>query len=484
MNRRWPFDWEKVTKLFGLSADRLLVQSAIALLVALQFLVPAPLVVLRARAAEPNHKEATSDEEIYGKYAIGPKTPTPLDQAVEALNRKIEEFSKTHAAATEKSGRPKTAVPPLTVEEVVATIRNWDRTKKPVADESYRIYDKVAKTRILPPHSQLELIDQWFERGSKEQRFLQIRLEAMTGKDHGDGFVIREHELDQRPIWPPRPGYRWLSRPQPSDPDRGWVGWSTDIVRVKFDDSESDALVVIVNRSYDILSLQVVALDENEKRYDFDCRALGAYGTFLTERFRLDDDALPREKVKYIGIEAVTRQALPSIANAAADRAKAQQIDLLPLPEVGRPYDFSLTAAGKRIDSRKLRGKVVVVDLWASWCAPCLKKMPELMELYGKWHDKGLEVIGISFDEDPEEAQAVIDRMELPWPSAILPPKDTAVGKLWSGRDQITYLPTVLIIDTQGILRFELTGSSAKIEEKLEGLFSETTRTTEEARGK
>jgi thiol-disulfide isomerase/thioredoxin len=480
MNHRWPFDSEKVMELFGLSADRLLVQSAIALLVALQFLVPAPLVVLRARAAEPNHKEATSDEEIYGKYAIGPKTPTPLDQAVEALNRKIEQFSKNYAAAIEKSGRPKTAVPLLTVEEVVATIRNWDRTKKPVADESYRIYDKIAKTRILPPHSQLELNDQWFERGSKEQRFLQIRLEAMTGKDRGDGFVIREHELDQRPVWRPRPGYRWLSRPQPRDPDRGWVSWFNDAVRVEFDNNESDGLVVIVNRSYDILSLQVVALDENEKRYDFDCRALGAYGTFLTERFRLDYDALPREKIKYIGIEAVTREALGSITRAAADRARGQQIDLLPLPKVGRSYEFSLTAAGKRIESRKLHGKVIVVDLWASWCAPCLKKMPELKRLYTKWHDKGLEVVGISFDEDPEEAQAVIDRMELPWPTAILPPKDTPVREPWSGRDPITLLPTVLIIDAQGVLRFELAGSSATIEDKLEGLFSETTRTTEE----
>ena len=76
----------------------------------------------------------------------------------------------------------------------------------------------------------------------------------------------------------------------------------------------------------------------------------------------------------------------------------------------------------ERIDSRQLRGKVILVDLWGSWCEPCLKKMPELKELYSKWHDKGLEIIGISFDEDPEEAQAVIERLKLPWPSANLPP--------------------------------------------------------------
>jgi thiol-disulfide isomerase/thioredoxin len=440
------------------------------LLVGFAGVMPMFSVLGPARAAEPNQQEADSDEEIYGKYAIGPKSSTPLDQAVEALNRKIVEFSSKLAAEFDQSERAKPVLAPLTAEEVVATIRNWDRAKKPVADESYRIYDKIAKTKVLPPHSQLELEDQWFERGKLEHRLLQINLVAMTSKNRGDGFVIREHELDQRPVWQPRPGYRWLSRPRPKDPVRGWINWFDGTVRVWFDDSDSDALVVIINRSYDILSLQVVALDENEKRYDFDCRALGAYDKFLTERFRLDSRELPREKIKYLGIEAMTREDLKGISKAAAARAKGQQVDLLPLPEVGRPYDFSLTAADKLVDSRQLRGKVVVVDFWASWCAPCLKKMPELKEIYAMWHDKGLEVVGICFDEDPEEAQTVIDRLKLPWPSAILPPRDSAVRKLWRGRDQITHLPTVLVIDAQGVLRFELVGSSEKVKEKIEAL--------------
>ena len=418
-----------------LSADHLLVHGAMILLVTCFCLVPSPLVLLLHGAAEPSQAEKPSDEEIFGKYAIGPKTPTPLDQAVEALNQQMAKHPSHKVWASEDSAQAKAALAPLTVEEVVATIRDWDRTKKPVADESYRIYDKIAKTRILPPHSQLELNDQWFERGNHEQRLLQIRLEAMTGKDRGDGFVIREHEFDRRPIWKASPGFQWLRHPQPKHPVDGWVSWFDNTVRVVIDDSDSNALVVTVNRSYDILGLQVVALDENDIRYDFDCRALGAYGTFLTERFRLDYSVLPREKIKYLGIEAVTRKDLDIISHAATHRAKGQHIDLLPLPDVGRTYDFSLTAAGKLIESRQLRGKVILVDLWSSWCAPCLKKMPELKELYAKWHDKGLEVIGISFDEDPELAQAVIDRMELPWPSAILPPKDTAVRKLWNGRD-------------------------------------------------
>ncbi len=463
-------------------ADRLLVHGAAILLVALSCLVPTPLVLLCAGAAEPSQAEKPSDEEIFGKYAIGPKTPTPLDQAVEALNQKLKTQVLESLRGPVNTDRAKAALAPLTAEEIGVSVRNWHRDVKPVADTVYRIYEQIVAGNLLPPHSLLTVDEQWVRRGDREHHVFRILLDVTTGKNQGYTYVIRERDLDGK-SWPaPRRGYRWLTPPRPNKANQDWLGWIDRSGKVTFDQANSDTLVVLVNRPHENVSLQVVAFDEDHKRYDLDCRSLGCYAKFISDQFHLNPAELPRNKVAYLGIEGVTREDLSRLSETAKV-SPGQQVDLLPLPEVGVAYEFSLNLAGKPIDSRQLRGKVILVDLWGSWCAPCLKKMPELKELYSKWHDKGLEIIGISFDEDPEEAQAVIDRLKLPWPSANLPPRETEVRKLWRGRDQITHLPTVLIIDAQGVLRFELVGNSGKIEEKIEGLLSGTARTTDEAQG-
>ncbi len=438
-----------------------------ALVVATILLVAIPRL---PSAAEPNQEAGPSDEEIYGKFAIGPTTPTPLDQAVVAINERITTYPWKEAGQTGDTKLPKPALPPLSVDDVIAVIRNWDRASTPVADASYRIFEQIARTKILPPRSMLELNDQWFERGTQEHRVLQIKLTAMTGKNQGDGFVIREHELDRRPYWKPHPGYRWIQPPAPKTSNRGWINWFNGQVRVSFDEQDPKAFVVNVNRSTDILGLQVVAFDGNQRQFDLDCHVVGAYDGFIRERFSLNDVDLAREKIEFVGIEAVTREDLSRISDAASGRRQGQDIKSLPLPKVGQPYEFSLNVAGKEIDSRKLRGKVVLIDFWASWCVPCLKKMPELKDLYSKWHDKGLEIVGISFDDDAEAAQAIVDDMQLPWLSAIIK-RDSEARKLWEQKAGGTRLPTVLVIDAEGVLQFELY-SNSKVEERVADLIS------------
>jgi len=61
------------------------------------------------------------------------------------------------------------------------------------------------------------------------------------------------------------------------------------------------------------------------------------------------------------------------------------------------------------------RGKVVLVDFWASWCGPCCKEIPGLIELYSQYKDKGFEVVGVSLDENADAWKKAIERLNIPW---------------------------------------------------------------------
>jgi thiol-disulfide isomerase/thioredoxin len=117
--------------------------------------------------------------------------------------------------------------------------------------------------------------------------------------------------------------------------------------------------------------------------------------------------------------------------------------------------DFSLKdLQGKGLSSSDLRGKVVLIDFWATWCQPCKKEMPgyqKLLDLYGH---RGFVVIGFKFDTmaDTEDPLQFAKRIGVRYPLAVAPDdlKDKFGG--------ILGLPTTLLYDRQGILRKKIIG--------------------------
>jgi len=170
-------------------------------------------------------------------------------------------------------------------------------------------------------------------------------------------------------------------------------------------------------------------------------------------RWRMDPTVLPAHKVRYLGIEAGTADSARIAAREALDRAQKANIEVLPWPDIGGAYDFTLTTMdGTKVRARDLRGKVVLIDCWATWCSPCVALLPDLKKLNEKHHKNGLEIVGISFDNEVQKARKKIKELELPWPQVYVP-NDENARKLWRESGDIGALPRLFLIDKGGILR-------------------------------
>ena len=121
-------------------------------------------------------------------------------------------------------------------------------------------------------------------------------------------------------------------------------------------------------------------------------------------------------------------------------------------PEIDKPAPALVVTAldGQTFDLAKLRGKVVLVNYWATWCAPCRKEMPKLDAFYRRHHDQGLEIIGISIDfpRDFEKARRAAKAVGYPTAQAKAITED--------GFGPPDGVPITWIIDTDGKVRDRL----------------------------
>ncbi len=138
----------------------------------------------------------------------------------------------------------------------------------------------------------------------------------------------------------------------------------------------------------------------------------------------------------------------------------------------GKPIEIKGTLVdGTPFDQSTLKGKVVLVDFWATWCGPCIMELPNVKKNYEKYHDKGFTVVGISLDEDRDALVEFIAKEKLPWP--ILFPQDEK-DQYWNNPLAVYYgvesIPNVILTNQKGeVVSLEARGPELgkKLEELL-----------------
>ena len=169
-----------------------------------------------------------------------------------------------------------------------------------------------------------------------------------------------------------------------------------------------------------------------------DCHATA----LIINNFVIKDRDLAEVEKMYEGLT-------PRIKNAYLGRKLKTSIDNIKKTSIGSVVpDFTLQAPdGKDVSLSDYRGKIVLLDFWASWCGPCLREVPNVKKVYDKFHDKGFEILSVSLDDKKDNWVNAIEKNDLNWGHvSSLKGWSCPVAKLYN----VSGVPAMLLIDKEG----------------------------------
>ena len=183
---------------------------------------------------------------------------------------------------------------------------------------------------------------------------------------------------------------------------------------------------------------------------------------YLSLRYMMEKDVVELEKLN--------NSFAVEIKNSEYVKLIEERIALAKGTEVGQAAPlFSMNDKdGNSIALESFKGSYVLIDFWASWCAPCRAENPNVVAAYAKYHDKGFDVLGVSFDEKKDKWLKAVESDNLTWPHVSdLKGWGNAAGQLYGVRG----IPHSVLVDKDGvIIAKDLRGED--LHEKLAEIFA------------
>ncbi len=178
---------------------------------------------------------------------------------------------------------------------------------------------------------------------------------------------------------------------------------------------------------------------------------LGYANFFLAQAYKSDEQFGKAKKYYLVFLDKYS-----DVDAKLASRAKSilEDMDVLKKLAVGnKPIPFKVKdIEGKPLSLDKYKGKVVLLDFWATWCGPCRQEMPNVIKLYDKHHDKGFEIVGISLDSKKDALLSYLKTKGIKWPQYF-------DGAGWKNSVAMKYrirsIPTTFLLDRKGKIRYK-----------------------------
>jgi peroxiredoxin len=158
-----------------------------------------------------------------------------------------------------------------------------------------------------------------------------------------------------------------------------------------------------------------------------------------------------KDKAKGDALMAQLKQDFPDSAPVKMMKQEEESKKLkAALVEGSKFPDFTeKDTAGKPLSIANYKGKVVLLDFWATWCPPCRAELPNVIKIYDAYHKQGLEIIGISLDKDLDKLQSYTKEKNMTWPQFC-------DAKYWQNKLAVKYgvtsIPATYLLDGQGII--------------------------------
>lgn len=163
----------------------------------------------------------------------------------------------------------------------------------------------------------------------------------------------------------------------------------------------------------------------------------------LTERDDAQDNIAPVFHVGHLFLRT-TRINLNAhrLTLASVDRSEYKRFDLWPGGTI--PNFVFKTLDGTPETFKSVKGRLILIDFWATWCPGCVADLPSKKAVYAKYHSRGFEILGIDGDPNPEKARRLVARLGLSWPQGRV------TSELLDQRFHVTYWPKAILVDGHG----------------------------------